>query len=244
MYKQHSILAIVPARGGSKGLPGKNIMPLAGQPMINWTIQAGRDSSYIDRIIVSTDCQEIAGIAQNAGADAPFLRPSALASDDATMEEVVTHCLEWLVTNEAQHYEFLLLLQPTSPLRITNDIDDAIAYYFENRMSVETGLISVVDLDPRFGWLMSLNQQQQVDFCIKENCSRTRQDLPSYFLPNGALYLAPTAELVEHFFYLPEMLHYVMPENKSVDIDNIDDFNHAEKILKNNIIKLHMRSAG
>ena len=122
MINNKSILVVIPARGGSKGLPDKNIMPLAGKPLIEWTIEVARESKYIDRFILSTDSEEIADVARSYQCEVPFMRPQELATDDASGNDVVIHALEYI----GEKYNLVMVLQPTSPLRKTEDIDQAL----------------------------------------------------------------------------------------------------------------------
>ncbi len=132
MFNDHKILAFIGARSGSKGLPGKNIIPFQGKPLIQWTIDAAFKSKFIDRVIVSTDCEDIQSIALKCGADAPFLRPKNLSSDDAKLQDAILHGIDWISEHESRMYNTVLSLQPTSPLRTARHIDDAIAFYFSH----------------------------------------------------------------------------------------------------------------
>jgi CMP-N-acetylneuraminic acid synthetase len=129
MYNGKKILALIPARSGSEGLPGKNIKPLAGKPLIAWTIEQARGSRYIDRIITSTDSKKIAEIAKKYGSETPFLRPPSLATADSKGMDVILHALEWLRINDKPS-DMIIYLQPTSPLRASEDIDNAIRLLF------------------------------------------------------------------------------------------------------------------
>ena len=125
MIGNKKLLAVIPARGGSKRLPRKNILDLSGKPMISWTIDAALGSKYIDRIVVSTDDQEIAKISKDCGADIPFIRPLELATDYATSIDVVLNLIESLERNN-EYYDYIMLLQPTSPLRSTKNINESV----------------------------------------------------------------------------------------------------------------------
>ena len=231
MFDNKSILAIIGARRDSKGLPNKNIRPFAGRPMIEWTIQAGIDSSYIDRLIVSTDCQEIATIADAAGAEVPFLRPKELATDNAALEEALIHCINWL--KGEQTYDYVMLLQPTSPLRDAKHIDQAIDYYFAQRNSDRDTLISAKAVSKKMGWLMQVNDAGYIDFCLEQQGSYPqRQNNRNYYLPNGAIYLSPAQVLADYFFHSPNTLYFLMEDDVSIDIDSLEEFLLAEKLHK------------
>ena len=132
MIKEKSVLAVIPARGGSKGLPGKNILPLAGKPLIAWSIDAANGSQYIDRCIISTDDKDISDVAKKYGGNVPFLRPSHLANDDSPTIDVLVHTLQYF-KNQSVEFDYLVLLEPTSPLRDSDDIDSAINLLHQNR---------------------------------------------------------------------------------------------------------------
>lgn len=231
MYGQKKILAFIGARKGSKGLKNKNILKFAGKPLICWTIQASLCSKYVDHTLVSTDGENIARIAKAAGADAPFLRPAPLATDNALIEDALRHALDW--KNIKNTYDYLLLLQPTSPLRTARHIDEAIAYYFRHRQTPSDTLVSVTKAPAKTGWLMKENSKGYIDFCF-DVCgqNRRRQNVPSYYLPNGLVYLAPTAVIRRGSFYSSRTLPFVMDEKISVDIDNREDFKRALKMFR------------
>lgn len=145
MYKNKNILGLIPARGGSKGLPGKNIKPLLGKPLIAWTIKQVLASKYIDRVIVSTDDKEIAEISEKYGAEVPFMRPKEIAMDKARGIDVVLHSLNWLKENDKRkQYDLIMLLQPTSPLRKSEDINKAIEILFLKEAKT---IVSVCEVD-------------------------------------------------------------------------------------------------
>ena len=140
MYKNNSFLAIVPARGGSKGLPGKNIKELCGKPLVAWSIEAGLKSKYVDEVMVSTDDEKIAEISKKYGANAPFLRPSELASDTATTFDAVKHTIDYYKNELKKEFDYIVLLEPTSPLREVCDIDRAIEILLESKADSIVGI--------------------------------------------------------------------------------------------------------
>lgn len=231
MHGNKKILALIPSRGGSKGLVNKNILPCAGKPLIQWTIDAALGSKYIDQTIVSTDSEVIAKVAATANAYVPFMRPQELAEDQSSMADVVHHALSWVKANQ-DDYEYIVLLQPTSPLRNNSHIDDALDYYFEHKQTEKDTLSSVYKVGGKFGWLMVQAAGKYGKFCFDvENNNPRRQSLGQYFLPNGAIYIAS----IKHFsgtFYSDNTLLFEMPELDSVDIDYAEDLKKAQARLE------------
>lgn len=230
------VLALIGARAGSKGLPFKNIKAFCGRPLINWTIDAALQARFVDKVIVSTDSLDIANIARTAGADVPFIRPPELATDSASVQQVIMHALSWVKNNTDQLFDYIILLQPTSPLRTTEHIDQAIQYYFEHRTTLQDTLISVSRVPAKMAWLMQTRQEKYVDFCIQKTdvSNLQRQNNPIYYLPNGAIYMAPVIEGCDISFYTEKTLFFEMDERSSVDIDTLEDFVLAEKFMKQN----------
>lgn len=223
------ILALVPARGGSKGLPGKNILPLGGKPLIAWTIEAALGSRFISECIVSTDNEEIASVARAAGASVPFLRPANLADDTASSLDVVLHTLEW-AKGQGKKYDTLLLLQPTSPLRTAEDIDSALDLFSGTNLK---SCVSICETEHSPYWAFSLDDAGRLHEILPtpEKSSR-RQDLPVTYQANGALYIENLEWLLEKkTFIARETIGFVMPCIRSVDIDSALDMLVAEAIL-------------
>lgn len=227
-----SFLAVIPARGGSKGLPQKNILKCAGKPLIGWTIGAALSCSRIDKVLVSTDCAEIASVSSELGAHVPFLRPPELAEDSSSMVDVLRHAWENCFDNNNQRYSHVVLLQPTSPLRSVSHIKSALDYYSEIGSGADT-LVSVYRAPEKSGWLMSpdSNDERYIKFCFDVSSGNPmRQRLKQYFMPNGALYIA-RGECLDAGLYSPRTLFYVMSFEDSIDIDTKAEFDQAEKIL-------------
>ncbi len=236
MYESLKILSFIGARVGSKGLKNKNILDLAGKPLIAWTIEASRCSKYIDRTIVSTDGKQIAEIAKQAGADVPFLRPTELATDESLLDEAMQHCVQWLANNEHRVYDYILLLQPTSPLRTAEHIDQAVEYYFKNKKTRQDILISVTRAPKKVGWLMQQNQSGYIGFCFDDSQRGSRrQDLPEYYFPNGVIYLGLTTVMQHLSKNVSRLLPFMMESEVSIDIDSKKDLQEAMKILRNRI---------
>ncbi len=229
MYNGRDILAVIPARGGSKGLPGKNIRMLAGKPLIAWSIEAAKASRYVDRLIVSTDSVEIADTAKQWGAEAPFLRPANLATDEAKGMDVVLHALEQLGPTSSSS-SLVLLLQPTSPLRTTDDIDKALEMLEQKEAQA---IVSVCQVEHHPWWSNTLPLDGSLaDFIRPELRTTNRQSLPIYFRLNGAIYLANIGFIKETQSFLGQGCYaYVMPQERSVDIDSLLDFRLVETLL-------------
>lgn len=221
-------IAIITARGGSKGLPGKNVKVLNGHPLIAYTIKAAQDSDIFERVIVSTDCTEIAAVSKTYGAEV-LARPKELAEDNTSSYDVVAHVLE--IVNDERDYSHFMLLQPTSPLRTARHIQEAVDLYDKNDYS---SLVSITETEitpfkcfvedkddssikPLFGW---------------EELTMPRQKLPKTYLVNGAIYLCEIKSFLRDKSFFSQVLGvYKMSVTSSIDIDTIDDFVSAEKIL-------------
>lgn len=226
MIQGKKILGIIPARGGSKGIPRKNILEIAGKPLIAWTIEEARKSVYIDKVVVSTEDSEIANTASRFGADVPFLRPKDLAKDDTPGIAPVLHAIEQL-----PYYDYIVLLQPTSPLRIVEDIDGCIEYC----LKADAFCVSVSEVDKRPEYIFTLDKDRHVNPVMGSIAykSQRRQELPEMYVLNGAVYVAKVKELLcEKSFLASNTVGYVMPECRSVDIDTKLDFAIAEFLLK------------
>ena len=230
------MLAVIPARGGSKGLPGKNILECAGRPLIEWTISAARAVDMLDDVLVTTDSPEIAGVSLSAGASVPFLRPDELATDDASLLQVVRHAWEQHRTPEGLRFEYIVVLQPTSPLRTAAHIETAIRHYFENRKSETDTLASVYEVGAKFGWLMQhadAEARDYIRFCMDVRTQNPqRQGLKQYFMPNGAIFIA-RGETIENGLYRENTIPFVMHAHDSIDIDSSADLDAAAQILRN-----------
>jgi CMP-N-acetylneuraminic acid synthetase len=224
-----NVVAVITARGGSQGLPRKNVLPLAGKPLIAHTIIAAQEAKLVGRIIVSSDDEEICLIAKKYGAEIPFVRPAELATADAAHIDVVLHALDWLQSN-GDIPDAILLLQPTSPLRSAADIDGAI------QLMISTGCPAVVGVCPvethpyltykldDFGRLSSF-----IDHGLRYP---RRQDLPPAYTLNGALYLNNCSSLRDTYAFQPlGALGWIMSKQRSMDIDTMDDFLVVENVL-------------
>jgi len=226
-----NVLGLITARGGSKGIPGKNIKLLAGKPLIAWTIEAAKASSRLSRVLVSTDDPEIARIALEWGAEAPFLRPAELAQDDSPHILALEHALHWVEADEGALPDYLVTLQPTSPLRTSADIDNAIELA---ERSSAAAVASVSPMNPH-PYLAKLIQADGTlaDFIPVDTPYLRRQDFPPAYALNGAIYINRCSSLLqEHTLFPHGTLAYIMPIERSIDIDSEWDLQLAEKLLK------------
>jgi CMP-N,N'-diacetyllegionaminic acid synthase len=223
------IVALITARGGSKGLPGKNVRPLKGQPLIQWTVEAAVNAPSVDEVIVSSDCPDIIEAATGAGAKAPFTRPAELAGDDTPHLDVVLHALDFL-EGEGKLPEALLLLQPTCPLRSTEDIESAIRLFREQDCEA---VVSVTrsESHPYLTYRMTAEARLE-PFMTPPSGYLRRQDLPDVYSLNGAIYLNRVTSLRSARTFLPSnTCPLVMPRERSIDIDTLEDFALAEFYL-------------
>lgn len=233
MIDGKSIIAIIPARGGSKGLPGKNIKELCGKPLIAWSIEAGLASQYIDEVMVTTDSEEIAVIARNFGATVPFLRPADLSSDTATSFDVIKHSIEFYRGKLNKKFDLIVLLEPTSPLRDKDDIDRSIELLMSKKNAISiVGISKTESQNPAF-----LVKKDEENFLIgyenKFIKTLRRQDIKDVFFFDGSIYASKINELLEKkTFYHEYTIGYEFPKWKSFEIDDIDDFVIVEALLK------------
>lgn len=225
-----TVLAIVPARGGSKAVPRKNIQPVGGRPLIAWTIEAARAARGVERVIVSTDDAEIAEASKGCGADVPFLRPASLAADDTPGTSPILHAVEWLDEHEQYRPTSVIVLQPTSPLRTVDDIDGALAVLERRRCRSVVG-VSPTPHHPL--WMKCLTDDERlIDFIPEDSSSAVREHLPAVYIVNGAIYLVRRDVLMEtRALYGDDTWAYVMPPERSLDIDTDWDLHVADLIL-------------
>lgn len=225
MIDGRSILAVIPARGGSKGVPRKNVRLLAGKPLIAWTIEAALRSQYIDRVVLSSDDQEIIAVARDLGCEVPFVRPAALSGDDAPGIAPVLHALD-----EISGYDLMVLLQPTSPLRSTEDIDGAIAFCHQRHAPC---CVSVSPPGKSPYWMYTLDEFAHLSPLLGNDVIMRRQDLPEALALNGAVYVADCRWLKEsRSFITAETVAYRMPAERSFDIDEMIDFEICDALLR------------
>ena len=222
------IVAIIPARGGSKGIPRKNIKQLFGKPLIVWTIEHAKKSRYIGRITVSTEDKEIAEISKKYGAEV-IERPEELAKDETPTIDVIFHVLQVV---KAENFEpgAVVLLQPTSPLRNAQDIDNAVELFLKNDCE---SVVSVCEVEHSLYWSFEIENRYLKPIFGGKYLNMRRQDLPKVYTPNGAIYVS-TPEILRKYksFYCSKTIPYIMPPERSVDIDNEIDFMLAELLMR------------
>ena len=227
MYQNKTFLAIIPARGGSKRLPRKNVEDLCGKPLIAWSIEAGLKSKYIDKVVVSSDDEEILNTASKLRIDT-IKRPDILASDTATSFDAIKHVL-----SISKNYDYVVLLQPTSPLRNNTHIDKAIKLLEQKNADA---IISVCEMDHSPLWSNTLQEDGALDTFLRDNVSDKRsQELEKYYRVNGAIYICKLDKLLkEESFFLKENIYaYIMNRASSVDIDEQIDLDFARVLAKN-----------
>lgn len=225
MINEKKVIAIITARGGSKGVPRKNIKKLAGKPLIAWTIEEAQRSKYIDRLILSSEDTEIIQTAKEFGCDVPFVRPAELAQDTTRGIEPILHALQ-----KSEDYDCVVLLQPTSPLRIAEDIDRTIETMIEESAPA---CVSVTETQESPYWMYKIEDDQLLQPLLSQtDLSKRRQDLPSVFVLNGAVYVAEVEWLKKTKTFLTDLtVAYKMPKERSCDIDTQIDFKFCELML-------------
>lgn len=225
MIKDKSVLALIPARGGSKGIVRKNLREVAGKPLIAWTIEQAKQSKYIDRLILSSDDQEIISVAEEWGCEVPFVRPDHLAQDDSLTIDTIIHAIDHL-----PNYDLIVLLQPTSPLRNAEDIDTCIEICLEKQAKA---CVSVCEASKSPFWMFTLDQEQKMKPLIPfENEQTNRHNLPKAYVLNGAVYVSYTDWVYRNkSFFGNETVSYIMPAERSIDIDSEIDLRMVEWLL-------------
>jgi CMP-N,N'-diacetyllegionaminic acid synthase len=222
MIEGRKVLGIIPARGGSKGVPGKNIRLVAGKPLIALSIEQACNSAYIDRTVVSSDDDEIISIARQWGGDVPFVRPAELAADETPGMAPVLHALDQILG-----YDYVVLLQPTSPLRLAEDIDGCIRHCVSSN-SPACVTVALATESPY--WMFTVDPQSRLKSLLGlTSLGPRRQDLPEVYSINGAVYVARIDWLRQTgTFISEETTGYVMPRERSIDLDSELDFKHLE----------------
>lgn len=223
-----NILVVIPARGGSKGLPGKNIKELCGKPLIGYSIDVARTITSDDHICVSTDDNQIKSVVENYGLKVPFLRPEALATDSSTTNDVLLHAIEYY-EKQGKQYDKILLLQPTSPLRTEMELKEALALY---RHDIDMVVSVMKSHAPAV--LCKENEDGFLELVHNKNAVG-RQSLQTFYEYNGAIYVINVKSLKEKgLASFTRKVKYIMPKESSIDIDDIYDFMLAEQIIQLN----------
>lgn len=232
MYKGLKILAIITARGGSKGLPGKNIKEMNGKPLLAWTIEQAKTSKYLDEIFVSTDSEDIAEVSNNYGVDVQELRPKYLATDDASSIDVIEYTIE-LLRKKGKCFDYLILLEPTSPLRKWDDIDNMIQIAGENNEC--DGVISVGKVHTEHPMILKKisSQGRIIPYHNDLHMAYQRQQHDAAYFPYGVGYLIKVSKLIEtHTIYTDNIIPYYIDRWQNYEVDDIYDFICIEAIMK------------
>lgn len=232
MYRQKKILAIIPARSGSKGLKDKNIKELNGKPLIAYTIEAAKKSGVFEDIVVSTDSDYYAKIAVKYGAQVPYLRPKELSSDISKSSDVILHEIE-KYEKYGKIYDYFMLLQPTSPLRDETDIKNSVDLLINTEAN---SVVSVCECEHSHLLTCKLDISNRLDGLLDKINNLRRQDMESYYRLNGAIYISNVEYYKKYSnFYKEKCTAYIMDKYKSIDIDDIYQFKFAELLLKSNL---------
>ena len=233
MYKNKTFLGIIPARGGSKGLPGKNIKELCGKPLIAWSIESGLKSKYLDEVMVTTDSKDIAYIAKQYGASVPFLRPDVLASDTATSFDAIKHTIEFYKNEFDKEFDYIVLLEPTSPLREEGDIDKMIEKIIKDEDNFDS-IVSIGEVAEHPSIMKQIVSENNIlPFCKELELTTRRQDNKKAYFPYGVAYIVKTKSLLEEkTFYTARNTFYEIKRYQCYEIDDIYDFLAIENIMK------------
>jgi CMP-N,N'-diacetyllegionaminic acid synthase len=230
LFSEYKILCIIPARGGSKGVKRKNIKPIAGKPLIAYSVEQAKRSRYIDRVIVSTEDEEIAKISKQYGAEVPFVRPVELAGDEVSTIDVLLHAIHWMEEEDTYHFDILVLLHTTTPLRRTIDIDACIEKLIEKKAD---NVFSVTEAhrNPYFN-MVEVGDDGRIALS-KKGSFTSRQNAPKVYDMNSSIYVWWKDILkMEKKIFLKNSCIYVMPKERSIDIDEPLDFRIAEFLIK------------
>ena len=232
MIEGKKVLALIPARGGSKGLPGKNIRPMCGKPLIAWTIEKSKASKYVDMTLVTTDCRVILDVARQYGANVPFMRPVELATDRSSTYDAIRHALEYLREEEGETFDYIVLLEPTSPLREDDDIDKMLEH-----LSAKSGefdsIVSIGEVDEHPSIVQRVQGNSLEPFCPELQRTTRRQDNEPAYFPFGVAYIAKTDVLLaENTFYTQRCTYFKLKRYQNYEIDDIYGFLCAESVMK------------
>jgi CMP-N-acetylneuraminic acid synthetase len=229
MIKQRNVIGIIPARGGSKGLPGKNIRLLCGKPLIQWTIEKALRSAYLDVVVVTTDSQVVAEVAKQAGAQVPFLRPAELASDTASSYDAIRHALEYYAP---RHFYYTVLLEPTSPLREDDDID-CVLKALDDELENFDSIVTIGQVHEHPSIVKKLCGKAVLPFVENLPLVSRRQDQKLAFFPYGVAYAVKTDVLLtENTFYTKRCMGFPIQRYQNYEIDDLQDFLCVEAVMR------------
>ncbi len=221
------VLALIPARGGSKGIKNKNIYPILGRPLISYTIKSSCKSQYIDTTVVSTDSKRIAEISEVYGAEVPFMRPRELAQDTSKSIEAVIHAIDYY-KDIGMPYDIIILLQATSPLRDTNDIDGALEFFISKNYR---SLLSVSELEVNPLLIRSMDERGKLKSLLHSRSDIRRQDFKTYYKVNGAIYINYCDDITYNTSLNDNEFGYIIPLEHSIDIDTLSDIEEVSNLL-------------
>lgn len=232
MIDGKSVLAIIPARGGSKGLPGKNIRPMCGKPLIGWTIEKANKCSYLDSVLVTTDDKEIAKVAQSFGAYVPFIRPAEFATDQSSTYSVIRHAVSYFKDTECKEFDYIVLLEPTSPLREDDDINKMLELIVARQDEYDS-IVSVGEVTEHPSIMKRLAADGIEPFCPNLAQTTRRQDNAAAYFPFGVAYIAKTSSLLEeNTFYTRRCMHFLIKRYQNYEIDDIYHFLCTESVMR------------
>jgi N-acylneuraminate cytidylyltransferase len=231
--KNSKILAIIPARGGSKGIPKKNIVEISGKPLISYSIEVAKKSNLIDKVIVSTDNDEIAEISKKHGAEVPFKRPSELAEDHVPTYPVIKHTLEWLKENEKYEPDLVVLLEPTFPLRTSGEVDEAIkTIQKDDEADSLRGVIEPFQ-NPYRMWTVKGKYLKPLIPTDTQSFEKPRQSLEKVYWQNGYIYISKYKTIMEKGnIHGEKILPFILDEGKFIDLDTEEDLKLLKKVLE------------
>ncbi len=231
MDDNEKVLGVIPARENSKGIPRKNLYPLNGKPLIAYTIEAAIKSKLLTRLIISTDSEEIAKVAEQYGGEVPFIRPRELASDTASSVDVVKHALEELEKAEGAEYDYAILLQPTTPLRLPEDIDRALQKLISSQCDTVITMVDVGAYHP--ARMYRIENDRLVSIMVESIEMRRRQELPPIYIRSGDIYACKRNIIFNRNTMLGnDCRPLVIPSNRAINIDTLEDLLFAEYLLK------------
>ncbi|MFA5065948.1 MAG: acylneuraminate cytidylyltransferase family protein [Dehalococcoidia bacterium] len=234
MFKDIKMLGIIPARGGSKRIPRKNIVPLNGKPLIAYTIETAKKSKYINKVIVSTDSEEIASVARQYGAEVPFLRPKNISQDDSTEMQFLEHALEWFLVNENYEPHLIILLYPTSPFRKPRSIDNAIKEILDHPEADSLRSVRLCSEHPYKMWTIEDGYLKPFVEAKDSNIHTLSYHLlPQVYIQNASIYITKPSTLRNKNSPLGDtIIPFIMDPTESIDVNNALDYKLAERLMK------------